>query len=169
MSLQRESQERGDAKALGLHRLMPEYRFLATMQQMCDELLHVSTLFKCFQYSTCDCSINPCLIASTIAYLKQLKFTEGRHTRRLPALLKELKEAKIDVRKPHNLGELHFNDSIRKRFLDKLSDNLESRFQEKDIMVSFDILNLQRMPRLSTNLSPDGLRRERTTVFYKQV
>ena len=158
MSLQRESEERGDAKALGLHRLMSEYRFIATMLLMCDALPHVSTLSKCFQYSTCDYSIIPGIISSTIACLKQLKSTEGRHTSGLPALLEELKKAEIDVRKPHNLGELYFNDSIRKPFLDKLIDNLESRFQEKDIMASFDILKPQRLPQLSTNPSREELK-----------
>ena len=69
-----------------------------------------------------------------------------------------IKKAEIDVRKPHNLGELYFNDSIRKPFLDKLIDNLESRFQEKDIMASFAILNPQRLPQLSTNPSPEELK-----------
>jgi len=57
MSLQREGEERGVAKALGLHKLMTEYRFVCTLLLMCDVLSHISHLSKCFQITDCDYSI----------------------------------------------------------------------------------------------------------------
>jgi len=48
MSLQHEGEERGDAKALGLHKLLTEYRFVCTLLLMCDVLPHISHLSKCF-------------------------------------------------------------------------------------------------------------------------
>ena len=42
ISLQREGEERGDAKALGLQAMVREYRFVATMLLMCDALPHVT-------------------------------------------------------------------------------------------------------------------------------
>ena len=49
ISLQREGEERGDAKALGLQAMISEYRFIATMLLMCDDLPHVARMSKCFR------------------------------------------------------------------------------------------------------------------------
>ena len=46
MSLQREGEERSDAKALGF---VSEYRFVCTLLLMSDALPHVPHLSKCFQ------------------------------------------------------------------------------------------------------------------------
>ena len=69
LSLERQGEERSDAKAVGLSRFT-EYRFVCTMLLLCDTLPHVTHLSKCFQISDCDYSIIP---ASTITSLEQLK------------------------------------------------------------------------------------------------
>ena len=78
LSLQCEGEERGDAKALVLHNLITEYRFVCTLLLMCDILPHVSHLLsKCFQITDCDYSIIPRMLSSTITSLKQLKTSNG--------------------------------------------------------------------------------------------
>ena len=77
LSLQREGEERSDAKAVGLSNLITEYRFICTMLLLCDMLLNVSHLSKCFQSSGCDYSIIPRMVSSTVHALEQLKTTDG--------------------------------------------------------------------------------------------
>ena len=48
LSLQREGEERSDAKAVGLSNLTTEYRYICTMLLLCDTLPHISNLSKCF-------------------------------------------------------------------------------------------------------------------------
>ena len=59
LSLEREGEERSDAKAIGLHRLITQYRFVCTMLLMCDTLPHLTRMAKCFQMTECDYSIIP--------------------------------------------------------------------------------------------------------------
>ena len=77
MSLQREGDERGDAKALGLQAMISEYRFIATMLLMCDALPHVTRMSKCFQLTDCDYSIIPSILETTLVSLEQLKTHDG--------------------------------------------------------------------------------------------
>ena len=48
ISLERESVERGDAKATGLHALICDYEFIATLLLFCDTLPTINRLSKCF-------------------------------------------------------------------------------------------------------------------------
>ena len=89
VSLQREGEERGDAKAMGLCKLVSEFRFIATMMLMCDCLPHISYLSKCFQYSNCDYSIIPRMLSSTLTSLTQLKTSDGLNLASLPDLSKK--------------------------------------------------------------------------------
>lgn len=66
VSLQREGEERSDAKALGLNSLVTEYRFVCTMLLLCDALPHISHLSKCFKITDCDYSIIPRMVTSSL-------------------------------------------------------------------------------------------------------
>ena len=66
LSLQREGEERSDAKAVGLSRLVTEYKFVYTMLLLCDTLPHISRLSKCFQFSDCDYTIIPRILTTTM-------------------------------------------------------------------------------------------------------
>ena len=142
LSLQRESEERSDAKALGLGRLFTEYRFVCTMLLLCDALPHVTHLSKCFQLTECDYSIIPRVLnASTICSLQQLKGFDGTNLKNLPSFLDELTEAGISVSKLSCLGEEYFQQRIREPYLDSLIANLEKRFDDKCVLAAFDIFN----------------------------
>lgn len=77
LSLEREGEERNDAKAIGLHSMLSQYRFVCTMLLLCDALPHVSRLSKCFQITHCDYSIIPAMVSVTIKSLEQLKTRDG--------------------------------------------------------------------------------------------
>ena len=49
VSLQREGSERADPKAIGLSRLVEDWRFVACLYVMLDILPQLSILSKCFQ------------------------------------------------------------------------------------------------------------------------
>ena len=73
LSLEREGERRSDAKAIGLHGLITQYRFVCTMLLLCDALPHLSRMSKCFQMTECEYSIIPKILASTIFSIEQLK------------------------------------------------------------------------------------------------
>lgn len=54
LTLQREGEERSDAKAVGLSHFVTEYRFICTMLLLCDALPHISNLSRCFQSADCE-------------------------------------------------------------------------------------------------------------------
>ena len=87
LSLQREGEERSDAKAVGLNNLVTEYRFVCTMLLLCDALPHVSHLSKCFQITDCDYSIIPRMVTSTVHAIKQLKTVDGVNMKGLQELI----------------------------------------------------------------------------------
>ena len=137
--VQREGEERSDAKAVGLGRLVTEYRFVCTMLLLCDT--------KCFQNSNCDYSIIPKMVSSTVNAIKQLKAVDGVNMRTLPALLGEMEKSGITLKKPSHLGEDYFKKSIRNPYLDTLVSNIEARFEDKSVMASFDVYNPAKLPK----------------------
>ena len=56
-SLDREGEERADARAVGLSKMIREYRFIATMLLMCDALPHIRFMSKCFHVAISDYSM----------------------------------------------------------------------------------------------------------------
>ena len=133
ISLQREGEERGDAKALGLQAMVREYRFVATMLLMCDALPHVTRMSKCFQLTDCDYSPIPSILATTLASLEQLKTHDGLNLSKFDAFLTSCEESGIEIKKPANMSETYFTDSIRMPFLTRLVDNINGRFEDKSV------------------------------------
>ena len=125
LSLEREGSERSEAKAIGLSKLVSEYRFVCTMLLLCDSLPHVTHLSKCFQIEAVDHSIIPAMLSSTITSLEQLITSDGPNFTNLQTYLEGLERANITIVKQHNLGENYFLEKIRKPYLKKLIDNLK--------------------------------------------
>ena len=117
LSLQREGEERSDAKAVRLSCLVSEYRFICTMLLLCDVLPRVTHLSQCFQITKCDYSIIPRMVASTNSCLEQLKIVRGINLSGSEHFFEQLASAGIDITKGPNLGKQYFEDSIRKPFL----------------------------------------------------
>ena len=149
ISLQREGEERSDARAVGLYNLVTEYRFVCTILLLCDALPHVSHLSKCFQIADCDYSIIPRMVTSTVQAIQQLKRIDGVNMKGLKAYLEQIENAGIDITTRSNLGDDYFQKSIKAPYLDKLVSNIEARFDDKSIMASFDIFNPAKLPHLS--------------------
>lgn len=150
ISLQRESQERSDARALGVVSLTCEFRFIATMLLLCDTLPHVSHLSKCFQIQDCDYSIIPRMLSSTISCLEQLKSANGTNLAALQPFLHEVSEADINISKKSNLGEDYYNDNIREPYVSALIENLKGRFNDKAEIASFCVFNPEKMRQAGT-------------------
>ena len=149
LGLQREGEERSDAKALGLNKLVTEYRFVCTMLLLCDALPHVTHLSKCFQGADCDYSIIPRMVSSTVHGIKLLKTVDGVNMQGLEAFLEQIRNLGIDLSKPSHLGDEYFKASIKKPYLDSLISNIERRFDNKRVLASFDIYNPSKLPQLS--------------------
>ena len=71
-SLEREAEERGEALAVGLSRVVQRHNFIATLYMMCDALPKVSRLSKIFQLSTIDMSELHKHVKTTIESLNTL-------------------------------------------------------------------------------------------------
>ncbi len=110
LALQREGEERSDAKAVGLSTLITEYRFVCTMLLLCDTLPHVSHLSKCFQFPDCDYSTIPRMLSSTLTSLEQLQTEDGFNLKELDSYITEIAAAGIELRKKHNMGEEYFRN-----------------------------------------------------------
>ena len=164
VSLQRESQERSDARALGLVSMTCEFRFIATMLIVCDTLPHVSHLSKCFQIQDCDYSK---MLSSTITCAEQLKSSDGTNLAGLQAFLDELSEADINVSKPSNFGEDYFNNSIKEHYISALIENLNRRFNNKAQIASFSVFNLE-MLRKSCDAMEHGVQEIETLAHHYQ-
>jgi len=148
LSLEQEGSERSEAKAIGLSKLVAEYRFICTMLLLCDTLPDVTHLSKCFQIEAVDYSIIPAMLSSTITSLENLITTDGTNLSNLQTYLEGLKQANISIFKQHNLGENYFLEKLRKPYLKSLIDN---RFEDKSIISAFDIFDPKKMPRKQTH------------------
>ena len=146
LSLEREGEERSDARAIGLYGLITQFRFVCTMLLLCDCLPHVSRMSKCFQMTECDYSIIPKILESTLSSLEQLKTCHGTNLSGLQQYLDNLQQKDIEIKKPPHLSEDYFNDKVRMPFLSSLIDNMHKRFPNTTLLASFDIFNPRKIP-----------------------
>jgi hypothetical protein len=159
VALQREGTERTDAKAIGLCRLVTTYKFAATMLLLCDILPHINTLSKIFQKQQSDYTIVRDVVSATISSLKTYKETDGDNLKRLPEYLEMVKTglSEADISLLHKkTDETHFNKNIRAKYIDRLVENLEDRFDETDMQGMSLLLTLFR-PADVVALSPQEL------------
>ena len=141
ISLEREGLERTNAKAIGLHSLITEYKFVCTMLMLCDVLPHVSHLSRCFQIKDCDYSLVPRVLASTVCVLKTLETKPGPNLSQLETFLARVQAKKINIKKPPNVGNDYLSINIVKPYLQKLVKNLEDRFTDNSVMAAFNLFN----------------------------
>ncbi len=157
LSLQREGEDRSDAKAVGLNNLITEYRFICTMLMLCDMLPLVSHLSKCFQYTSCDYSIIPRMVSSTVHALEKLKSADGINLKEITLFLEQIESSGIEIKKPAHLGDDYFKNSIKVPYLNHLIKNINNRFDDKSMMAAFDIINPSKLPPLPTNPSTEDI------------
>ena len=87
-SLESEAEERGQALAHGLCKVVKQFKFIATLYMMCDVLPVVSHLSRIFQYPDIDLSVLQKLESTTIKELKNLREHCGAQLKRLDTDLK---------------------------------------------------------------------------------
>ncbi|XP_006824627.1 zinc finger protein 862-like [Saccoglossus kowalevskii] len=90
LSLDREGEERGEAKAVGLKNLMMSWRFVATMLLLCDLLPNVNKLSRAFQDSEFELSAMKPLIASTVSTISAMESSDGENLEQLPVFINKL-------------------------------------------------------------------------------
>ena len=94
------------------------------MLLLCDALFLVTRLSKLFQLSECDYTIIPAMLSSTIKSLEQLDTHGGVNLNGLESHIKHAADAGIKLVIKSNLGENHFEQSIKGPYLAKLVSNL---------------------------------------------
>ena len=146
VSLQREAQERHDARALGINAMITKHKFITTMLLMCDALPHVPRLSKIFQHEHCDYSSIPGALLLTKEALKRLKTVDGMHLRQLPEFLEKLKSSGIVITRDPNDNEMTFTNNIKTPYLSSLLSNIEKRFEDQGVMTSFTVFNPDALP-----------------------
>ncbi|XP_070537590.1 uncharacterized protein C17orf113-like [Ptychodera flava] len=146
ISLEREGEERGDAKAIGLFHLMSTYRFISTMLLLCDLLPHVSNLSKALQASDFEHSLVKPLVSSTVSTLRQLKTVDGENLRSLPDLLDTLEKSDVTVKQRADDHDF-FTEHVKGKYIDRLMSNIEQRFPSEDVglLSHFAIFDPHRM------------------------
>ena len=155
LSLER-GEERSDAKAIGLHGLITQYRFVCTMLLVCDTLPHLAIMASCFQIAECDYSTIPIILASTVTSIEQLKTCNGINLNSLQKYLDGLQEKSIVIKNPANVAEEYFKNSVRIPFLTCLIHNRHKRFPDKILLSLFDIFNPRKLPNEEDQLDEYG-------------
>ena len=139
LSLESESEERGDITATGMYHLMIKFEFLATLILLCDVLPTINRLSEMLQMSKLDFSGVGVAMKATVA---SLKGKDNMTTSSITTLIDQLTKNGISVKFKKNFEddmELH-QRKTRSPFISILVKNLESRFESSDIMLSFCIL-----------------------------
>ena len=122
-SLEREAEERGEPVAIGLSRVVQQYKFIATLYMMCDVLPKVSRLSCIFQFSTIDMSTLDTRVSTTVESLKLLNNQAGEFSRKLDSdLLSSLSSSSI-LYSPE--VKLRFQSEIQKPFVEALVQNVQ--------------------------------------------
>ena len=117
-SLEREAEERGEALAVGLCKVVQKYNFIATLYMMCDALPKVSRLSRIFQLSAIDMSELHSHVQTTVASLDSLNSHPGENFNQLDSDL-------LSSLAPYNISYSHeatrrFLDQIQRPFLNAL-------------------------------------------------
>ena len=152
VSLDHEGEDRGDARAIGLHKMVTQFNFVATLLLLCDVLPVVNQFSLALQPKMLDhCVLNRSL-TSTLVTLKALQSTEGSCLKSLDTYLKTLESAGgVQIKLPKGVTDFEiakkrFKTSVQSDFLTKLIDNIENRFKESDVFIAFDdVFNTQRL------------------------
>ena len=142
ISLDREAEERSDARAAGLHRLITEYQFIATLLLMCDILPIINRLSLIFQTKDVDFSIVKTAVKTTLSTLEKNKTTNGANLSEINEYCEILRKQDISVK--FQKGRSNFCEAeeqfeqTKQNFLDNLIVNITDRFSDDDIFQNFN-------------------------------
>ena len=143
-SLEREAQERGDALAHGLSKVVKSYRFIATVYMMNDVLPVVSRLSCALQASHLDLSVLHGLVVSTTQTLQLFTDNPGVNLKKLDTDL-ENSLAVFDIPHSSEVKE-RFQRLIQQPFVTQLFNNIEERLPDTGVFASFSFLDPGKLP-----------------------
>ena len=138
VSLEREAEERDDVIAAGLHHVMTEYKFVATMLLLCDVLPTVNRLSLLFQAQWIDFSSLSKYIQSAVTKLDDMNTVDGAYLKTTGEYV-QLSQSGVEIRKVVKRGDTldhHevFKTSVQLPFLTQLITNINSRFKDGDVI-----------------------------------
>ena len=156
------SDSESDPTAKGILSFISTFQFLATTHFLADVLVLLSRLSKTFQRQCVDFTAVSDGVESTVAALNSFKLAPG------PRLQKFMSEApdEHDLTDSFYFKEQKVSDSITQRqafsrskvqFLEKLIENLLSRFPDSGLLSAFSILDPQKLPSSDSDLSTYGI------------
>ena len=145
------SDSESDPTAKGLLTFISTFRFLATTHFLADVLAVLSRLSKTFQRQCVDFTAVSDGVESSVAALNSFKLAPG------PRLQKFISEvpSESELSESFYFKEQKVSDSTAQRqafstskiqFLQKLVDNLYSRFPDSGLLSAFSILDPQKLP-----------------------
>ena len=147
VSLGHEAEERGDARAIGLHKLVTNFNFIASLLLMCDVLPVVNRLSEGLQGQKIDFATVDKCVNVTIVTMNALQETDGECMQGLDDYLAALKSSSIQVIMPKGVPTIKaakesFSQNVKMPLLKSLVQNLHERFVENDVFSAFsDIFN----------------------------
>ena len=142
VSLGHEAEERGDARAIGLHKLVTNFNFIASLLLMCDVLPVVNRLSEGLQGEKIDFSTVDKCVNVTIVTMNALQETDGECMQGLDDYLAALKSSSIQVIMPKGVPTITaakelFSQNVKMPLLKSLVQNLNERFVENDVFSAF--------------------------------
>ena len=102
--MEREAEERDDAIAAGLHHVMTEYKFVATMLLLCDVLPTVNRLSLLFQAQWIDFSSLSKYIQSAVTKPDDMNTVDGAYLKTTGEYV-QLSQSGVEIRKVVKRGD----------------------------------------------------------------
>ncbi|XP_060603655.1 E3 SUMO-protein ligase KIAA1586-like [Ruditapes philippinarum] len=136
-SLEREAEERNDARAAGLSVFTQDYRFVLAIHMICDVLPHLTALSCAMQKrDAVYVTIKP-LVNGTISIIQGMKSQSADNYKEAPARGTQLIDDGFRIKSPSEEQLTAFHEKIYLPFLDNLLQNLEDRFPDLPLLEKF--------------------------------
>ncbi|XP_052212530.1 zinc finger protein 862-like [Dreissena polymorpha] len=145
-SLDREAEERNDARAAGLAKFSQNYQFVLTLHMMCDVLPHLSDLSKAMQAKDAIYTCIKPLVLGTLAILQGLLNTPGEHFQAAPDRVARLHADGFGITVPTEEQVQHFTDKLYRPFVQQLMSNIEERFPDLPLLQLFEAFQHHKVP-----------------------
>ena len=144
VSLAREAEERGDALAYGLDKIVRQYNFIATLYMMCDVLPAINRLSCILQSTSVNFSQLHMLVSTTIHTLEMLRANPGFQLNKLDSDLQDsLAQSNISAAQE---SKQNFHQKIYIPFLNALISHIQERLPDTGVFAAFAILDPTRLP-----------------------
>ena len=151
--------DRGDAEAYGLAKLICTYKFVACLYMLCDVLHTIAKLQSALQAKSLDLASVPCMVETTISRLQELKDNPSTSTWFI--------EHDNVFSDPNQLGDYNivpteaekgqFMARIFKPYIQSVIDNITKRLESSELYSCFSIFDPKLLPKNAADLSEYGI------------